>query len=131
MLKLIRKMKRGGLCFDCSRRYVKANNPRMGKDLDANQPSNFRLYEDANNLYGCSMSKYLRHRDLKFKNKIELDTILKNPDDNETGYRLEVDLHFPVELHDKLKEFPPAPESLTPDTEWPTPYQREIGPTRR
>ena len=40
---------------------------------------------------------------------------------------MEVDLHFPVELHDKFKEFPPALETLTPDIEWLTPYQRNIG----
>ena len=43
------------------------------------------------------------------------------------GYRLEVDLHCPVGLHDKFKEFPPALEALTPDIEGLTPYQREIG----
>ena len=62
-----------------------------------------------------------------FDNNVELDTILSTPDDNETGYILEVDLHFPVELHDKYKQLPPAPETLTPDIDWLTPYQREIG----
>ena len=49
------------------------------------------------------MSEYLPRKDLKFNNKVELDTILYTPDDHETGYILEVDLRFPEELHDKLK----------------------------
>ena len=58
---------------------------------------------------------------------MDLKDILETPDDNDIGYILEVDLHFPVELHEKLKELPPAPETLTPDIEWLTPYQQEIG----
>ena len=99
----------------------------MGKDYVLNQPTNYIIYQDANNLYGCSMSEYLPHKDLKFNNKIEFDTILNTFDDHETGYILEVDLHVPEELHDKFKEFPPAPKTLTPDIDWFTPYQRELG----
>ena len=40
------------------------------------------------------MTAYLPYKDLEFNNNVELDTILKNPADNETGYILEVDLHF-------------------------------------
>ena len=93
MLKMIGKMKRGGLCFVGSNRYVKANNQRM-PDYGPNKPSYDIIYEDANNLNGCSMSEYLPHKDLKINNNAELDTILNTPDDNDTGYILEVDLHF-------------------------------------
>jgi hypothetical protein len=34
------------------------------------------------------------------------------------GYIIECDLHFPRHLHDKFKELPPAPETLTPNIEW-------------
>ena len=47
--------------------------------------------------------------------------ILNTPDEHGTGSILEVDLHFPVELHDKFKEFPPALETLKPDIDWLTP----------
>ena len=73
------------------------------------------------------MSEYLPHKDLKFDNNVELDTILNTPNDNATGSIVDVDLHFPVELHDKFNEFPQAPATLTPDIGWPTPYQREVG----
>ena len=55
-----------------------------------------------------------------------LTPYLKKPDDNDKGYILEVDMHFPVHLHDKFKELPPAPETLTPDIDWLTPYERYI-----
>ena len=31
---------------------------------------------------------------------------------------LEVDSHFPIELHDTCAEFPPKPEALTPHRDW-------------
>ena len=40
---------------------------------------------------------------------------------------IEVDLRFPVGLLDKFKEFRPAPETLTPELDWLSPYQREVG----
>ena len=42
------------------------------------------------------------------------------------GYIVEVDIEFPPEIHEKLKEYPPAPEILTPDESWMTEYQLEL-----
>ena len=36
-------------------------------------------------------------------------------------------LHFHSELHDKFKEYPPAPGTLAPELEWLSDYQKEIG----
>ena len=58
---------------------------------------------------------------------MSIDFIMKILDKHWKRYRIEVDLHGPVELHDKLKEFPPALETLTPDIEELTRYQRELG----
>ena len=35
-------------------------------------------------------------------------------DDSDIGYIIECDLNAPKEIHDKLKEFPPCPESMAP-----------------
>jgi hypothetical protein len=35
------------------------------------------------------------------------------PDDSETGYILEVDLEYPVSLHDEHSDYPLAPENKT------------------
>ena len=36
------------------------------------------------------------------------------------------DLHVPKEIHHKLKQYPPAPEILTPDNEWMSDYQLDL-----
>jgi hypothetical protein len=54
-----------------------------------------------------------------------LTTILRTPDDAETGYFVEVDLEFPPEIHELLKQFPPCPETIKPDPAWFSDYQRE------
>ena len=61
------------------------------------------MYWDANNLYGWAMSQYLPNGNLKFDDAITLDEILETPDENKTGYIIEVDLRFPKEIHEKLK----------------------------
>ena len=82
---------------------------------DNNKSSTYILYKYGNNLYGCSMSEFLTHEKLQFDSNIKLDVTLNAPDENETGYIVEVDLQFPVQVHDKFKEFPPAPETVTPN----------------
>ena len=61
------------------------------------------------------MSEFLTHEKPQFDSNIKLDDILNAPDENATGYIVEVDLQFPVQVHDKFKEFPPAPETVTTD----------------
>ena len=87
MLNMIEKMKRGGLCLVGSKRYVKANSQHV-PDYDKDQQSNYILYLDANNHYGCSMSEYLPYQDLVWDDDATLDLILETPDDNNKGYIL-------------------------------------------
>ena len=49
------------------------------------------------------MSEYLPSKNLDWDNYMDLEDILESPDDHFKGYILEVDLHFPVELHAKFK----------------------------
>ena len=72
---------------------------------------------DATNLYGHSMSQILPydeiemwhgHPDLYMK---KLEEILNNPDDNDIGYFIEVDLKYPDNIKEKTKNFPFAPEN--------------------
>ena len=53
--------------------------------------------------------------------------ILNTPDNNDTGYIVEVDLEFPRHLHDKFKEYPHCPESLTPAIEWFSDFSKTVG----
>ena len=116
-------MKRGGLCCVGGTLYVKSDNQHL-PDYDPNQQSNYIIYRDANNLYGCAMSVYLPYKDLEWDNFMKLEYILEAPDGDWTGHTSEVNLHFSVELHDKFRQFPPALETLTPDIKWLTPCQR-------
>ena len=85
MLNKIEKMKRGGLCFVGSKKYMKAINQQMPDD-DPNKPSDYIIYEDANHLYGCNMTEYLPYKDLKSDNNENLETILNTSADNDMGY---------------------------------------------
>ena len=71
------------------------------------------------------MCQLLPYKNLTLQNDIPLKTILNTPDNAYFGYIVECDLEFPIELHDLFKEFPPCPETLTPDEEWLTPFQKE------
>ena len=68
----------------------------------------------------------LPFKDLKFDNDISIETILSTSDESETGYIVECDLIFPVELHDKFKEYPPCPENLCPKVEWLSEFQQQL-----
>jgi hypothetical protein len=85
------------------------------------------MYGDANNLYGWAMSQVLPYKDIKFENNKTLKEILETKDDNKIGYIVECDLSFPVELHDKFKEFPPCPENLLPELDNFSDYQKMVG----
>ena len=124
ILDIVEKQKRGGLCFVGSKRHVKANN-RDVEGYDAEKPENYLMYWDANNLYGWAMSQPLPYKNLRLRDDVLLEEILGTADDAETGFIVECDLHFPKEIHDKLKEFPPCPESLNIPESMLSTYQKE------
>jgi hypothetical protein len=108
---------RGGVSI-CPGRYAKANHKFLD-DFDPNQPSKFISYLDANNLYAEAMMRPLPIDEFEW-----LDPMLIRSDDERTaaevvfvdpansayGYFVEVDGDFPEEKHDRLADFPVAPE---------------------
>ena len=82
------------------------------------------MYSDANNLYGWAMVQYLPYKGLRFFKHVSVSDMLQAADDPSKGYIIECDLYYPSELHDKFNEFVPAPETLTPNVEWFSDYQR-------
>jgi len=110
--------------FVGSQRYTVANNHYL-ENYDPTKPEDYIIYLDANNLYGWAMSQSLPYKDLKFSN-ISLDEVLETSDENDEGYILEIDLRFPDEIHDKLKEFPPCPENVSPDLSWLSDFQKQL-----
>ena len=123
IMDMIERQTRGGLCFVGSKRYVEANNKYL-ENYEPSKPSNYIMYWDASSLYGWAMVQYLPYKGLRFAKHVTLSEILQTADDSSQGYIIECDLFFPPEIHDKLKEFVRAPETLTPNMEWFNAYQR-------
>ena len=111
MLLMIEKGIRGGIS-NAFKRYAKANNKFM-KDFDPAEKSSFIVYLDANNLYGWAMPKPLPVGGFEWMNEKELKNWERFVDKEGIGCILEVDLEYPVELHDFHNDFPLAPERLT------------------
>ncbi|XP_065198789.1 uncharacterized protein LOC135830431 [Sycon ciliatum] len=117
---------RGGVSM-VSQRYAAANNHYQEK-FDADQPSSFIQYLDANNLYGWAMSQHLPVSDFRWEKPSEklLNKILNTQDDSSPGYIVECDLEYPHELHEKHNDYPVAPERLSVNEDMLSPYQQEL-----
>ena len=61
------------------------------------------VYEDMNNLYGWSMSKYLPTGDFREieVTRSSVKRILRTPDNDEHGFLIECDLEYPSSIHEK------------------------------
>ena len=75
------------------------------------------------------MSDLLPCKHLIFEEGASQTHIFETDDKSVKGYIVEVDSEVPNHLHDKFKEFPPAPESLTPNMEWFSDFQTETSET--
>ena len=90
----------------------RANNKYMKEAYDPSQPSKFITYLDANNLYGCAMSRSLQTHGFKWMSDDEFEGWRNMP--NGEGCTLEVDIEYPKELHDLHNDYPLAPENIIP-----------------
>ncbi len=117
---------RGGISM-ISNRFCKANNPYV-PDYDPTQENSYVMYFDANNLYGWAMSQSLPTGEFDWLTEQEIaDLDITNVvDDNEEGYILEVDLHYPSELHDLHNDYPLAPEKMKISPEMLSPYCQDL-----
>ena len=89
---------RGGISV-CNKKHVIADNKYIDKNTKNNK---YLMYLDANNLYGYSMIESLPYKNFKWSYNLTLDKL-------QTGI-YEVDIEIPKELHDKLKDYPLAPD---------------------
>ena len=72
------------------------------------------------------MVQHLPYSDIKINNDIKIEDVIKTPDDADIGYMVEVDISFPPQIHELLKQFVPCPENIIPKTEWFSEYQKEL-----
>ncbi|XP_021341715.1 uncharacterized protein LOC110442433 [Mizuhopecten yessoensis] len=113
MVLMVEKGIRGGVSM-ISKKFAQANNP-MSPEYNPSNPNTWLTYLDMNNLYGTSMSESLPEKDFAWLTPEQIAQFdVSNIDDNaDTGYILEVDLDYPVHLHDKHNEYPLAPENIS------------------
>ena len=104
MLLMVEKGTFGGVSM-ISTRYGKANNKYMS-EYNPSKPSKYIAYLDANNLYGWAMSKPLPTHGFRRMCRAEID------DWEHCPCILEVDLEYPIDLHDLHSDYPLAPDHL-------------------
>lgn len=112
MLMFVERGIRGGLS-QCMKRCSTANNKYI-QNFDPSNPEIHLLYTDINNQYGWAMSQHLPYGGFEWcDTNILTSQTYSVHDDAENGYFLEVDLTYPIELHDKHKDLPFCPEHRT------------------
>ena len=125
---------RGGVSSIYNKRLAVANNKDL-PNFNPKAPSTFIVMIDANNLYAGVMEKFplplnnFEFTDGNWDPEIEkafIQSVLETPDDSDIGYILEVDLSYPVELHDLHSDFPLAPTKQKVDACWLGNYQEEL-----
>ncbi|XP_067209958.1 uncharacterized protein [Linepithema humile] len=118
MILFVERGIRGGLS-QCSNRYAAANNKYM-PSYDPSEPSSYLMYYDVNNLYGWAMCQPLPYAKFRWVDDVENFNVMSVASDSATGYVLEVDLEYPVNLHDAHTDLPFCPTRDKP------PGKREI-----
>ena len=118
---------RGGLSV-VSKRLAIANHPNV-EGYDPNKSKSAILYLDCNNLYGYCMMSYLPVGDFEWEESYDnelIQTILELAEDSDEGYILEVDLDYPVAIHDAHSDYPLAPHRFSVPKEKLSPTARKI-----
>ena len=119
----------GGISM-ISTRHAQTNSPSNPDTYDSSLPNQNLSYLDANNLYGWAMSQSLPTHGFRFLQQGEISTLkLKElSDDAEGGYIFEVDLHYPIHLHDRHDDYPLGSESLVIDRSMYSSIQQAVFP---
>ena len=84
-----------------SKRFAEVNKPYL-QNYDHDQPKNYLMYFDANNLYGWDMSQSLPTRYFHWTSDEDIRALDVTfvPEHGDDGYIPSVDLQYPTHLHD-------------------------------
>lgn len=133
MYNFILRAKRGGVCQN-SRKYSKANNKCL-PDFNPNLPTSFLGAFDVNGLYGLCLSRRLGVGSYKFIVGDELNKLTNGNFCNfifnfnleqDHSFLCEIDMEFPPEIHDSLKEWVPVCENRCVEEEELSSYQLDL-----
>ena len=95
-------------------------------DYDPKKQSAFISYLDMNNLYGWTMSEYLRYQGFEWLKNVDEFDVMSVSEKSPIGYFLEVDLEYPDELHELHNDYPLAPEKLAVSSDMLSKYCKKI-----
>uniref|UniRef100_A0A6P7GY74 Uncharacterized protein LOC114344439 n=1 Tax=Diabrotica virgifera virgifera TaxID=50390 RepID=A0A6P7GY74_DIAVI len=114
MVHFFKKAIRGGVAT-CINRMAHSNN-RLLSNFDPQKAETYIMYLDGTNLYGAAMSQPLPWKNFKWLSDQEIEqfNVFDIDDNGEKGYMLEVDLHYPPNIHEQHNDLPFCPESIIP-----------------
>jgi len=103
---------RGGLSY-VSQRHARANYPTL-PDYRPDEPTSYLAYWDCNSLYVTCQMYSLPVGNFHFLGEAEIRSfdVSTVSADSPVGYVLEIDLKYPVELHEWHNAYPLAPEHV-------------------
>ena len=117
---------RGGVC-GCFKRLANANNEHCD-NFEHQEPTNFIVNLDINNLYGFCLNKKMPVQNFKFLDLEQYEKIdwKKLKTNGKKGYIIQCDLEYEDSLHDLHEQFPLGPEVGKISTEQLSPHQHRI-----
>ena len=115
---------RGGMSVVCHR-HATAKNVFV-PNYNPYDPTSWILFVDANNLYGHAMSEPLPTGNFKFLSPKEIEKfdMSKTAATDDVGIILEVDLKYPVHLHELHNDYPLAAEKIKITHDMLSPYSQ-------
>ena len=111
---------RGGMSF-CNVHIATASNPYVGNNMEHKMSL---MYVDENNLYGNALCMKLPVSDFVQCSEIPLIDWRNVDTEGDIGYLLEVDLDYPMSIHNATESFPLAPENMEITNEMLTPLMK-------
>lgn len=122
MVLFLEQAKRGGVSF-VNNRYLSVG--KIGKEGKQKTEEEI-VYIDANNLYGNAQMQKLPLKGFRWLDDEEIENFNVHLDaNNQFGYFVECDLHYPSHLHSKHSNFPLCPEILEVNYDNLSPYVKK------